>query len=108
MIEVASLSDLPKGSTLRVDLEGYRLCLINIDDTIYVLDDRCSHADFSLSEGMLDEEECEIECPKHGAIFDVKTGKPKSLPATRPVTTYTAVTRDGKIFLEEEEDNAGN
>lgn len=104
MFEIAELKDVPSGSTLRVDKGQYRLCLINIEDSIYVLDDRCSHADFSLSEGMLDEDEKEIECPKHGAIFDVTNGQPRSLPATQPVKAYEAVVQDGKVFLKEEND----
>lgn len=106
MVELALVEDVPVGSSLRVDIAGYRLCLINIDDTIYVLDDRCSHADFSLSEGMVDVDEKEIECPKHGAIFDVTTGQPRCLPATHPVATYDIVVADGKIYVKEDGDDA--
>lgn len=102
MIELARLDQIPNGATLRVDIPDRRLCLINIEDKIYILDDRCSHADFSLSEGMLDIKEKEIECPKHGALFDLETGNPRSLPATRPVQTYKPVVENGIIYLEEE------
>ncbi len=104
MIELCNIEEIPSGTSKRVDVENYRLCLINIEGDIYVIDDRCSHADFSLSEGILDTDECEIECPKHGAIFDVKTGNPKSLPATQPVSSYDVVVEDGKIFVKEEDD----
>ncbi len=102
MIDLASLDDIADGAMLRVDVGERRLCLINIEGTIYVLDDRCSHADFSLSEGTLDVDAKEVECPKHGALFDVTTGEARCLPATRPVSTYKVVVSDGRIFLDEE------
>lgn len=105
MIDLASIDDIADGAMLRVDVGDRRLCLINISGTIYVLDDRCSHADFSLSEGMLDVAAKEVECPKHGALFDVTTGEARCLPATRPVGTYNVIVRDGRILLEDEVDN---
>ena len=53
-----------------------------------MIGDRCSHADESLSEGDLWIDECEIECPKHGSTFDLRTGEPQALPATEPVPVY--------------------
>jgi 3-phenylpropionate/trans-cinnamate dioxygenase ferredoxin subunit len=62
--------------------------VVRIDDDVYVLDDRCSHEDFSLAEGEVDVQEREIECARHGAMFRLKDGAPVSFPATRPVATY--------------------
>ena len=104
MIELARIENIPSGQTLKVEKDEYRLCLVNIEDDIYIIDDTCSHADFSLSEGLVDVEECEIECPKHGALFDLKTGNPRSLPATRPVKNYKAIVQDGIIYMEEDRD----
>lgn len=104
MIEIARMEDIPSGKTLRVDKDGYKLCLVNIEDTIYVIDDTCSHADFSLSEGLVDCDEKEIECPKHGALFDLTTGNPRSLPATQPVKKYKATVLEDIVYLEEEID----
>ena len=53
-----------------------------------MIGDRCSHADYSLSEGEVWEDEREIECPQHGSMFSLETGEPKSLPATKPVPVY--------------------
>ena len=64
------------------------VCVVNIDDDWYVIDDTCSHADYSLSEGDVWADEREIECPKHGSTFSLLTGEPQSLPATRPVPVY--------------------
>lgn len=108
MIDLASIDDIADGAMLRVDIGDRQLCLINISGSIYILDDRCSHADYSLSEGSLDVDAKEVECPKHGALFDVTTGDARCLPATQPVQTYEVVVRDGRILLDEESNNAGN
>jgi 3-phenylpropionate/trans-cinnamate dioxygenase ferredoxin subunit len=62
--------------------------LVRVHDDFYALGDRCSHEDYSLSEGEVLEDECEIECWKHGSTFDLHTGEPCSLPATKPVPVY--------------------
>ena len=69
----------------RVDVDGHRLCVVRIGDDWYVINDECSHADYSLSEGDVWEDEREIECPKHGSTFSLETGEPQTLPATQPV-----------------------
>jgi 3-phenylpropionate/trans-cinnamate dioxygenase ferredoxin subunit len=76
------------GSARRVDVDGYRLCVVRIGDDWYVINDECSHADYSLSEGDVWEDELEIECPKHGSTFSLETGEPLTLPATQPVPVY--------------------
>ena len=77
------------GAHARYDVEGHRLCVVRIDDDWYVINDRCSHADYSLCEGDVWEDEREIECPKHGSTFSLETGEPQSLPATKPVAVYS-------------------
>ncbi len=61
---------------------------IRVDDAFYALGDRCSHADYSLSEGEVYAEDLEIECWKHGSTFSLETGEPLCLPATQPVPVY--------------------
>lgn len=87
-VRVCSTSDVPAPSSRRFDLDGHRLCVVHLDDDWYAIGDTCSHADWSLSEGDLWVEEREIECPKHGSTFDLKTGEPLALPATKPVPVY--------------------
>jgi 3-phenylpropionate/trans-cinnamate dioxygenase ferredoxin subunit len=87
-VRVCSVHDVKPGAHVRYDVDGNRLCVVRIEDDWYVISDTCSHADFSLSEGELWEDEREIECPKHGSTFSLETGEPQSLPATRPVPVY--------------------
>jgi 3-phenylpropionate/trans-cinnamate dioxygenase ferredoxin component len=93
-LRVASFSSLVPSSAIKVVVESHPLAVIRIQDDVYVIDDTCTHADVSLSEGTVWEDECEIECWKHGTTFSLVTGQPQSLPATKPVRVYT-VTRQG-------------
>ena len=85
---IAKVSDIAPGTAKRFDVDGYRLCVVNIAGDFYVLGDECSHADYSLSEGDVWEDEREIECPAHGSTFSLETGEPQTLPATKPVPVY--------------------
>jgi len=87
-VRVCAVADVKPGTASRFDVDGRRLCVVNIDGTFYVIGDECSHADYSLSEGDVWEEEREIECPAHGSTFSLVTGEPQTLPATRPVPVY--------------------
>ena len=90
-VRVCSVDEVAPGTARRVDIDGFRLCVVRLDaDAWHVVDDRCSHADFSLAEGDVWVEECQIECPKHGSTFSLLTGEPQSLPATKPVRVYPA------------------
>ncbi len=82
------VDDLAPGTARRFDVGRHRIALVRIGDDFYAVGDRCSHADFSLSEGEIWPDELEIECWKHGSTFSLKTGEPQSLPATRPVPVY--------------------
>jgi 3-phenylpropionate/trans-cinnamate dioxygenase ferredoxin component len=90
--------EMEPGTARRFDVDGHRIALIRIGDDFYALADRCSHADYSLSEGDVWEDELEIECPKHGSTFSLTTGEPQTLPATQPVPVYTVQT-DGDDVL---------
>ena len=87
-VRLCSTSDVKPGTAARFDVDHRRLCVVNIGGDFYVISDTCSHADYSLSEGDVWEDEREIECPKHGSTFSLETGEPQSLPATRPVPVY--------------------
>ena len=78
--------DVPELGTHRVDLDGVPVCLVKTGGEIYAIRDVCSHADVALSEG--DVEDTTIECWLHGSRFDLSTGRPTGLPATRPVPVY--------------------
>jgi 3-phenylpropionate/trans-cinnamate dioxygenase ferredoxin subunit len=87
-LRVCSVKDVDAGSAKRFDVDGYKLCVVRIGDNFYVIDDTCSHADYSLAEGDIWDDDLEIECPKHGSTFSLETGEPQTLPATTPVRVY--------------------
>jgi 3-phenylpropionate/trans-cinnamate dioxygenase ferredoxin component len=87
-VRVCGVGDVPKSSARRFDVGGHRLCVVRLGDDWYAIGDECSHADYSLAEGDVWEDEREIECPKHGSTFSLVTGEPQTLPATRPVPAY--------------------
>ena len=95
-IDLGVLSDFVSGEARQIKAEGRTLVVVRIEDDLYVLDDRCSHEDFSLSLGAVDVDQREIECERHGAMFDLTTGQPASFPATRPVARYDVVSVDGR------------
>lgn len=96
-VRVAGEEDCPPGKLLSVSAGKERLVLANVDGEFYALRDRCSHADFPLSDGIL--EGTRLECIHHGAKFDVCTGAARGLPAIRPVQAYEVEVRDGAVFV---------
>ena len=94
------VDDLEPGTARRFDVDRHRIALVRIGDDFYAVGDRCSHADYSLSEGEVWVDEREIECWKHGSTFSLETGEPQSLPATRPVPVYQVQVRDGEVLVE--------
>jgi 3-phenylpropionate/trans-cinnamate dioxygenase ferredoxin subunit len=99
VITLCSIDDLVDGGVRRFDVDGRSLAVVRLGDDVYVLGDRCSHADVSLSDGEVDEDECTLECPKHGSQFDLRTGEALTLPATRPVPVYEVSVVDGMVQL---------
>ena len=100
-VVVARLDDLTDGAAERFDVAGRSLAVVRLGRDVYVIGDRCSHADFSLSEGEVDVDTCHIECWKHGSSFSLETGEPDTLPAIKPVPTYEVVVDgdDVKVVL---------
>ncbi len=80
--------ELAQGEARRFDIGAHRVVLVRIEDDFYAIGDRCSHEDYSLAEGEVWADECEVECPQHGSTFDLRTGEPRSLPATKSVPVY--------------------
>jgi len=96
-IALGAVSSLPADRGIRVDVGEHRVAVFRIEDGVYAIGDRCSHAEASLAEGEVFDGE--VECPRHGSAFSLETGEPSALPATRPVPTYEVVVRDGEAFL---------
>ncbi|MBD0689796.1 bifunctional 3-phenylpropionate/cinnamic acid dioxygenase ferredoxin subunit [Kitasatospora sp. NPDC053057] len=85
-LRACALSDLQEDVPKRVDLNGVPVSIVRTDEGVFAINDTCSHANVSLSEGEV--EDCMIECWLHGSSFDLRTGKPSGLPATKPVAVY--------------------
>ncbi len=99
-IPVCPVSQLPPGEMILVEHDGEPIAVVNCEGTYYAIEDRCSHDDGPLVEGELNQADCTVECPRHGSIFDLRTGKPKTLPAFEPVRTFTVGITDETITLE--------
>jgi 3-phenylpropionate/trans-cinnamate dioxygenase ferredoxin subunit len=93
------LDELPPGGVRRVEVDGVPVAVVRIDDDVYALGDICSHAHVSLSDGEVWTDEREIECPKHGSTFDLRTGEPTTLPATQPVPVFGVTVTDGLVTV---------
>ena len=97
---LCATTDLADGEARRFDVGEHRIALVRLSGDWYALGDRCTHADISLSEGEVLVEECALECWKHGSSFDLRTGEPQSLPATRPVPTYNVKVEADDVWVE--------
>ena len=100
LIDICPVDDLPPGEMRLVTWEDLEIGVINCAGTLYAIEDRCSHDDGELVYGDLDQSDCTIECPRHGSKFDLKTGKPLTLPAYEPVETFPVTVQDGVIKIE--------
>lgn len=96
---VLPAAELPAGSRRRVQVGGRVLALWNTGKAIYATDDTCTHEKASLSEGAFDPEAGVVECPRHGARFDVASGKALTLPAHKPLRTYPVDVREGQVTV---------
>ena len=103
-LTLGPIDDFEPDSARRVDVDGHRLAVVRLGGPdsadVYVIGDRCSHADYSLAEGELDPDDKTLECWKHGSAFSLETGQPTCLPAVKPVPTYTARVVDGAIVVD--------
>ncbi|MFQ5557301.1 MAG: non-heme iron oxygenase ferredoxin subunit [Acidimicrobiales bacterium] len=97
--ELFPMAELASGSARRVEVGGHEIAVVRIGDDLYAIGDTCSHAEVSLSEGWVEPDERASECVRHGATFDLRTGEPTSLPATRPVPVYRVELVDGRVVL---------
>ena len=95
---VCDLAEVPPGTAKRVVADDREIAIFNVDGELFATDDICSHEEASLSDGELDGHV--VECPLHGARFDVRTGRPLSLPAVVSVETFPVRVVDGKVEVE--------
>ncbi|HLY24736.1 MAG TPA: non-heme iron oxygenase ferredoxin subunit [Aggregatilineales bacterium] len=83
---VASTAEIPPGERIVVEVKDHYVAIFNVDNRLYAIEDVCTHDDGPLAEGIL--EGTIIECPRHGAQFDITTGKVMRMPAIKPVPRY--------------------
>ena len=99
-LDVGPVEELPPGSVKIVVSGSIAVGVYNLNGEFYAIEDRCSHDDGPLAEGEFDASSCTVECPRHGSLFDLQTGKPKTLPAYRPVETYEVRVDADEVKLE--------
>jgi 3-phenylpropionate/trans-cinnamate dioxygenase ferredoxin subunit len=99
-IDVGSAAELPPNSVKIVNAGSITVGVYNLNGEFFALEDRCSHDDGPLCEGDFDAETGVAICPRHGANIDIRTGEPRTLPATEPVDTFPVRIEDGIVKVE--------
>jgi len=99
-IDICPVDELPPGAMRLIEWEDLEIGVFNCAGELLAIEDRCSHDNGNLVEGDLDEDDCTIECPRHGSKFDLHTGKPLTLPAYVPVDTFPVSVEHGLIKIE--------
>jgi 3-phenylpropionate/trans-cinnamate dioxygenase ferredoxin subunit len=100
LVDVAPVDELPPGSVKIVRAGSVAVGVYNLDGEYYAIEDRCSHDDGPLAEGEFDAEEAVVICPRHGSKFDIRSGRPLSLPAFEPVDTFPVVVEDDWVKVD--------
>jgi 3-phenylpropionate/trans-cinnamate dioxygenase ferredoxin subunit len=100
-VRVCRLADLPESEPRRVVVDDVPISLVRDDGEVFAIYDVCSHEEVSLSEGEVDDHT--IECWLHGSRFDLRTGQPTGLPATKPVPVYPVKIEGDEVFVAVEE-----
>ncbi len=97
-IRIAHVNDVPENGRFFFDLPEETVILFNIGGQYYCIADLCTHDEGPLEDGAL--YDYEVECPRHGARFDVRTGKATCFPATEPVPAYPVKVKDDYIYIQ--------
>lgn len=96
-VKVARVDEVPVGGKTVVEVDDRILALFHLPDGFFALDDVCTHDDGPLSDGVMGENT--IACPRHGAQFDIRTGKALTMPATRPTGSYACKVENGDVYV---------
>lgn len=96
-VPIAEVNDLPNGERLFLEIDDLSIVVFNIAGDLYAIADVCSHDDSPLGDGELDPEKKAIACPRHGARFDIRSGKALTLPAVVDIPAYPVRVKDGQI-----------
>lgn len=98
--ELCPLDALDEAVPFSAKAGDVEVVVVRCEGELFCLENVCSHENFPLADGEVDAYNCEIECARHGSMFDLATGEPRSLPATKPVRTFEVVVRDGTVVVE--------
>ncbi|MCY3912054.1 MAG: non-heme iron oxygenase ferredoxin subunit [Chloroflexi bacterium] len=98
-VDVGPIESVPAGSKAAVDFDGEPVGLYNVDGQIFAMDDLCTHDEAYLSEGDFNPSAGTVRCPRHSSHFDVRTGRPRTLPAILPVQVYETKVEQGRILV---------
>lgn len=96
-VEIAPASELPSGERLFVEIADRPIVIFNIAGQFFAIGDVCTHDNGPLGDGDL--EDHEIVCPRHGAKFDLRTGRATQMPAVVDIPAYPVQVREGNIFV---------
>tara|TARA_B100000315_G_C14015567_1_gene336504 strand:- start:44 stop:358 length:315 start_codon:yes stop_codon:yes gene_type:complete len=97
LLKVCDINEIPVDTLLRKSIRGSSIILIKKNNSVYAIENQCSHMNYPLSDGELNQ--YEIECIYHGAKFDIRNGEPTSLPATENIRTYEVVIKEEEVFI---------
>lgn len=95
--KIAGVDEVSPGEVKQYRVEERPVALCNVDGEFHAFEDVCTHQFAYLSEGGLEGDR--IKCPRHGALFDVRTGEAKSLPALKPVPKHEVKVEDGHVYV---------
>ena len=98
LVRLCRTDEVGLNEARRFDVNGRPIALFHLPAGFFAIDDTCSHEESSLSQGFVDEDM--VECPKHGAQFEIQTGHNRSLPATRPVAAHRVVVDGDDVYVE--------
>ncbi len=98
-VKLCELDAIEPNDVKTIDVDGRPILCARVDDEWYAIDDTCSHAKVSLGDGILEEEDLTIECPRHGALFSLETGEALTLPAIRPVARHVVDVRADGVYV---------
>lgn len=95
---VAKRAEIPAGGMKIVSVGELRVALCEVEGKLYAIEDLCTHDDGPLGEGTLSG--CEVECPRHGARFDARTGEATRMPAVSPARTFPVTVEGDAVLVE--------
>jgi 3-phenylpropionate/trans-cinnamate dioxygenase ferredoxin subunit len=101
-VKVATLDEIPAGASKLVEVDMVRVALFNLNGEIYAIEDVCTHDGGPLVEGRV-VDGCEVQCPRHGARFDIRTGAAVRFPAFEPTKTYAVRVEGQDVWMEQPE-----